>query len=403
MGRHGLALSLQDHVQIDRYDERTTGRAYEEGAPLVHYLIERFGGATFFRFYSGVRRDSFHDDCRAILGVSWEEVEEDFWRWVEAEDALLSESDAKQPEVHVELGPSVDPSDWQTLVEGYREANKDFRQLPSSSAFVLEGEIENRETGGPTLPGPRKFECRAIFEDGELWIFDNGCRYREDDWFVLATHGCSGRLIRRDSGARSGEVRRFWAPNAPLVDATYLLTFYREEANQAFLLPIEQLPRADATYQIERVVRPTEEQPGLWNVKFTRRDAGHDEGSRFDVDLDSTKCWWTTRIVGEDSRSCCRCEVDAEYAELGDAMMPVALHARYRFDHGEFTIGWRVRAMSKGEEQELKRRVERAVRLAPRARHARLRFLLLVIVVVCPVVGAGLLVLTRDFLLPGHC
>lgn len=399
--RRGLTLSLQDHVQIDRYDERTTGRAYEEGAPLVHYLIERFGGGTFLRFYTDVRRDSFHDDCRAILGVAWEEVEEDFWKWVEAEDQLLSESDAKQPEAHVELGPSVDRSDWQALVEGYREANKDL-QLPSCIAFVLEGVIEKKETSAPTLPGPRKFECRAIFEDRELWIFDNGCRYGEDDWFLLATYRCCGQRIRSDSGPRSGEVRQFWAPCAPREGATELLAFYREEANQAFLLPFQQTPRADMTYRIERVDRPTVEKPGLWKVKFTREDAGHDEGALYDVEMDSAKRWWTTRVVGEDRRSCCRLEMDAEYEAMGDAIMPVTLHARYRFDEGELTIGWRVKAMSKVEQQELKRRVEQAVRSTSRALHVRVRFFLLVIVIVCPVVGAGLLVLTRHASVEGR-
>jgi hypothetical protein len=134
------AQSLQEFVRPEGY-RRGGVAVYSQGGPVVHYLIERYGGETFLRLYSGVRRDSFHRDCRAILGDSWETVEEDFWEWLDAEDELLAEADAEQAEVHVELAQSVDPADWQALVEGYREANKDPLPLPSNTAFVLEGEL----------------------------------------------------------------------------------------------------------------------------------------------------------------------------------------------------------------------------------------------------------------------
>ena len=71
-----------------------------------------------------MRRDSFHDDCRATLGDSWETVEEGFWKWIEIEGKSIARAQAKQPgaaqAVRVELAKSVDPADWQSLRQRLR-------------------------------------------------------------------------------------------------------------------------------------------------------------------------------------------------------------------------------------------------------------------------------------------
>ena len=95
--KKGLTFSLQELVGADMY--RRGGPAYWEGGPVVLYLIQRYGPETFFRLYSGSREDSFHEDCQATLGNSWQTVEEDFWKWLEAEDELLAEADVERPDV----------------------------------------------------------------------------------------------------------------------------------------------------------------------------------------------------------------------------------------------------------------------------------------------------------------
>jgi len=94
--REGRAYSLQELVKPAGYDQVSAAYcAYWEGGPLVHYLMHRYGPGTFFRLYRDVRRETFHDDCRAILGDSWETVEEGFWKWVEAEDKSLRRTNPK--------------------------------------------------------------------------------------------------------------------------------------------------------------------------------------------------------------------------------------------------------------------------------------------------------------------
>jgi hypothetical protein len=376
--KRGRSHSLQEFVRPDGY-RGGGGSEYSQGGPVVHYLIERYGGETFLRLYSGVRRGSFHDDCRAILGDSWETVEDDFWEWLEAQDELLAESDVEPsdgaPEVHVELTQSVDPADWQALVEGYREANKDPLPLPSNAAFVLEGEVAGGETGSRMLSIPPKFEFRAIFEDQQLWIFDNNYS-SGNDWFLMATLGPGWNPYNAREGARD------------------LLAFYRRKANPAYLFPFQEIPRAETTCQIERVVRPIEGKTGRWNVEVTRREAGHDAEMRCKVELDPAKRWWITQIVQEGPGRW-RSETDAEYEHIGDAFMPVTLQIRYQFDGDTATVRWRVRPMSEVERQELKRRVEEAVRSRTPVPYQGLRRFLLVIVIACPLVGAMLLAITR--------
>ncbi|MHC4399982.1 MAG: hypothetical protein ACYTG0_09905 [Planctomycetota bacterium] len=393
--KRGRAYSLQEFVRPDGYGGG--GPAYLEGGPVVHYLIERYGAETFFRLYSGVRRDSFHKDCRAILGDSWETVEEDFWEWIEAEDELLAEGDVEEsdaaPEVHVELAQSVDPADWQALSEGYREANKDPEPLPSNAAFVLEGEQAEGETESRGSTKPPKFEFCAIFEDQQFWIYDNNY-YCGDDWFLMVTTERSADLVRNDSGSLDGRVRSGWAPYGAREKASELLAFYSWEANPADLLPLTKISSVGAAYHIERVVRPTDGKTGRWNVWFTRRRADEDTKVHYQVELDPAKRWWITRIVREIPGEW-RSEADAEYEHVGDAFMPVTLQLRSERDEGTATVRWRVRPMSKVERQELKRRVEQAVRSAPPVPYQGLRRLLLAIVIACPVGGAAFLGITR--------
>ncbi|MHC4405779.1 MAG: hypothetical protein ACYTG0_39535 [Planctomycetota bacterium] len=391
--KEGLAFSLQELVGPDMYERG--GPAYWEGGPLVHCLMDRYGPETFFRLYSAARKDSFRDDCRAILGDSWETVEENFWEWLEAEEKLLAEADVQQPDAapvaHVELAESVDPVDWQALVEGCREANKDIEPLPSNTAFVLEGEQVEGETETPGSAKRTKLEFSAVFEGQQFWIFDNS-RYSAD-WFLMATTARCADLQRNDSGSFEGRVMPGRARVRPRRRASELLALYRKAANPPYLLPVSEVPRIEATYHIERLLRPTEGKTGRWKVWFTRRGAEDDTEVRYEVELDPGQRWWITRIVRERPER--QWETDAEYERVGGALMPVTCHARFSHDEGESTVSWRLRPMSEVERQELKQRVEQAVRSGPPIPFQRLRCFLLVIVIACPLVGATLLGVTR--------
>lgn len=77
----GNALTL-DQIIRNNYGG-STGPAYQYGGAFVWYLLDRFGGEKFVELYGGVRRDSFREDVNEITGVSWEQLESDFWTWLE--------------------------------------------------------------------------------------------------------------------------------------------------------------------------------------------------------------------------------------------------------------------------------------------------------------------------------
>ena len=78
----GRSITLRECVSTARYG-RSAGSAYSHGGPFVIYLLERFGGRVFFRLYREVRPATFFRDAEQILGTGWDELERDFWAWLE--------------------------------------------------------------------------------------------------------------------------------------------------------------------------------------------------------------------------------------------------------------------------------------------------------------------------------
>jgi len=390
----GHIYSLQELVSPNCYHRggHDLPSVYRQGGPLVHYLTQRCGPATFFRLYCGVRRDSFHDDCRATLGDSWETVEEGFWKWIEIEGKSIARAQAKQPgaapAVRVELAKSVNPADWQSLHKGCGEANKTFKRLPADAAFVLEGERVDRKIKTPGSTKRAKFEFRAIFQDKQLWIFEN----HGHDRVLIATPARNADLVRNDSGlfeAFEGRVNGDWDRVGVRNNASDLFACYRGNSNPAHWLPISESLWDKGIYHIERLVRPTEGKPGKWNVWLTERVAENASEDHYQLELDPGQHWWITRVVGE-KKGNWRFEEGTEYQRLGDAILPVAMHSRHTDKDCEVTACWQVRPMSQIERQKLKQQIEQAAQSEPTS---WLRRLLLAIVIVVPLSGAILLVL----------
>lgn len=77
----GGAVPLRDLLHDDYY-ARSYGPVYSHGGPFAIYLLERFGGETFFRLYREAHPDTFMRDVRRVLGVEWDTLEADFWVWL---------------------------------------------------------------------------------------------------------------------------------------------------------------------------------------------------------------------------------------------------------------------------------------------------------------------------------
>ena len=393
--KSGRAYSLQELVEPAHYNlMRPSPCCYWEGGPVVHYLIHRYGPKTFLRLYAGVRRDTFHEDCRAILGDSWEAVEEGFWKWIEAEDKLLARPD---PKPRVELAKSVNPADWQTLIEGCRAASKGIEPLPRNVAFVSKSDCVKESPKSASSHDDAELELSAVFEGRQFWIFSNffpdynsfpvynSFPFRHGDSFLMSTPARNADLTRDKSGVIRGEGKDAMPrPSAALVVAL------RRPTGSASPWLVYGNFQAQETCRIERLVRPAEK-TGKWKVWFTKHDAKDAAETRYQMELDPTSRWQVTRLVSEDP-GFWRFEATYEYKNLGDAFLQVEWNHHFTGKNFETTRRDWVRAMSDDERRELKKRVEQAAdQWKPADPYPWLRRSLLAIVVLCPLGGVVLL------------
>ena len=162
----GTAKPLRELVGPDLY-HRAPGAVYTHGAALAVHLLERFGGPAFLELYRGVRPDTFAADVRRILGVGWDELEADFWRWLDAEAAALgpaAPTDATQDRVR--LAEGVDAELWRRFLE-----------VPRRYPFAEED-----------LPDPLAFAA-TVATDGVVSREDACVRDGDHVWLVRRTHG----------------------------------------------------------------------------------------------------------------------------------------------------------------------------------------------------------------------
>jgi len=393
--REGRAYSLQALVEPAAYSQEGPLWAYWEGGPLVHYLMHRYGPATFLRLYAGVRPDTFHDDCRAILGDSWESVEEGFWKWLEAEDKLLVQADPKAAAAslhRVQLAKSVNPADWQTLVDGCRKADKAFEWFPSNVAFTSRVERIKKSPKGSGSDNSTEWRFSAVFEGRQFWMFGNSFLGSGDrDWLVMSTPARNADLTCDNSGVVRGEGR-----NASPRDnvAVRLVADWQRQGSVSDSLPVCRDLQAEERCRIERLVRPTVA-TGKWKVWFTCRDRNDEPETHYQMELDPACRWRVTRLVNERPGEW-RFESTSEYKNLDDRFLAVTTNSRSTGKYGETTTRSQLRPMSEAERRELKRQVEQTVeQWAPMDPHPWPRRFLLVIVIGCPLGGVALLGATR--------
>jgi hypothetical protein len=395
--REGRTYSLQELVEPAAYNQEGPLWAYSEGGPLVHYLMHRYGPATFLRLYAGVRPDTFYDDCRAILGDSWETVEDGFWKWLEAEDKLLARADPKPAAASlpgVQLAKSVNPADWQTLVDGCREADKAFERFPSNVAFTATSRVERikKSPKGSGSDSRTEWGFSAVFEGRQFWMFGNSFLGSGDSQCLLmSTPTRNADLTRDKTGAVRGQGR-----NASPRDGMTVrfVTDWQRLGSVSESLPIGRDLRVQEICRIERLLRPTEA-TGKWKIWFTQSYGKGDPGIHYQIEVAPACHWRVTRSVLENKGEW-RTECTSDYKECGDGLLAVTGSSRSTGKDGEMTRRAQLRPMSEAERQELKRKVEQtAEQWAPMDPHPWPRRGLWAIVIGCPLGGVVLLVATR--------
>jgi hypothetical protein len=114
----GEAHSLSELVG-PRWYVRHDYPVYAYGAVVVDYIIREFGADRFLELLTKCRQATFDADCRRILGLSVDQLDQ----------ACLAGLEPKYPGEYVRLwlsqlalGPGVDRSDWNRFVAEYVEA-----------------------------------------------------------------------------------------------------------------------------------------------------------------------------------------------------------------------------------------------------------------------------------------
>ena len=74
----GRSLTLRQLVAPDWY-WYSGPAAYNQGAPLVNYLLRVYGPERFLKLYTTCQQATFEADCRATLGIGLDELDAAFW------------------------------------------------------------------------------------------------------------------------------------------------------------------------------------------------------------------------------------------------------------------------------------------------------------------------------------
>ncbi len=143
---------------------------YDFGAALVEYLLEVFGGEKFFELYANCRRATFAEDCQRILGVSLDQLDRQYWDYVEHCIERLDPTRVNKL-LSIPLAAGVDREAWMQFATHYPQAAETLK-APFRQATI---EFSGHARRGTNDEQPSRYSFmhdgdrhRMIFEENEL-------------------------------------------------------------------------------------------------------------------------------------------------------------------------------------------------------------------------------------------
>jgi hypothetical protein len=375
------------------------GPVYWEGGPLVHYLMERFEGEKFFELYTGVRQPTFHHDCERILGVSWKQMEEDFWIWVKNEARQVQEDfNAANPVVEPDPSPTklefaegVNPQDWHDLVTAYRSARPGAKQsLPKDLAVLIEMDrtVTDKETGN--VEQSFHSELRGDFVGDHFWVIDN-------------SDGTEQILLLTEKEAASLRGRRgIWHGKSGGIQDAADVRSWMVNVFQSFSMigDLDNWLRTPAEWwsKDQHVVtdlrRPAEASDEPWIVTFEWESESDPGKHRYRIELQPSLDWAVTRSMTEQVGER-RSIVTYEYQRLGGQIVPRTTTAHFTGEHGKLVTRSQWRELNAQEREDLHRHVEQVARKGPTQPYHTSRQILSTAVVGIPLIGLLCLAISR--------
>ncbi len=112
----GLSLTLRQLVAPDWY-WYSGPEAYNQGAPLVNYLLRVYGPERFLKLYTTCQQATFESDLRASLGVGLDELDAAYW--ADIERLVGTGPPARRWLKGLKLDPGIDPAAWDAFLADY--------------------------------------------------------------------------------------------------------------------------------------------------------------------------------------------------------------------------------------------------------------------------------------------
>lgn len=411
LDRDQMLLTLRDNRQMgelysleelvnDKWYFTGDGPVYWQGGPLVTYLMEHYGPERFFDLYRGVHPRTFYADCERILGDSWETVESEFWAWLEREvERIEKEQTAADgwPRTRVILGDAVDKEDWQELIDGYlAKFPVQWPPLPSDIAVgVVARTKTSGERQGPGIMSEYAATTNMLSDDGSLWLEE--VNSQGSATFYHLTPERSVILYRSiDSPTTHGGDEKATRVRRRAEDTFNSLMYLTDPGNY---LPLREPHHRPGICTIHEVTRPASDGSGPWKIAYSWRAPGQ-EVQRLEIELDPAVDWRVVRFdYSSPTGNPALVTRELGYQKLGETIVPshARVHSQYR-GGALYTEEQTWSPLSDEEQEALKDRVERAVRMEPVSHESPIvwmRRLLMAAVVGCPVVGAVLVGVRR--------
>jgi hypothetical protein len=112
----GLSLTLRELVGPDWY-WYSGPAAYNQGAPLVNYLLRVYGPERFLKLYTTCQQATFESDLQACLGVGLDELDAAYW--ADIERIVRTGPPARRWLKGLKLDPGIDPAVWDAFLADY--------------------------------------------------------------------------------------------------------------------------------------------------------------------------------------------------------------------------------------------------------------------------------------------
>lgn len=376
MKREDRAYSLRELIAPSWYNA-ARGAAYNHGEPLVFYLLERFGGERFFDFYSGVRRDTFSADCERILGVPWETLTDDFWQWLDVEDARLTDEEKQQQDIadtpEISLADDVSSEDWNVFVEGYRSKNPTGSSyLPCPRNFCFEISSEARRIPGQNGSATEKLpktKFTAAFIGESFWAHGkSGGKDDEHEEFYWCTPTSSAHLHGKNSQSLKGRVRQY--DNSlqlrGFLENNWLWMYYGGEYDPANTIPsLVEGEVLAVSKTVTKLQRPSVDESQPWIVEVQYQMPEKETGPIIDytqrLTIDPTSRWLATNLYFESSTGeSYECKI--EHYRIDQDIMPIVTEQHYQRKDHVVEAQTKLKRLSDLEIETLKQSVESQVR-----------------------------------------